>query len=638
MSQGALTFAQLGRIEEKVAQHFGFTDFHNLGFGSFLSFLTKQPEPKKVLEHLIGEGMSLVGGGGGNADNGAKFQHSRDQVISFIKQCQVTSSSAAHKHVDDALCEYHGISNVRALGFGPLDKLVTAATSSTASTSSPSPSSDRVLYEKALCAKSSSYAGPLLTRARHGQSGQKLVGVMGAMTKEKAIECLRACPPLFDLEEWSQWPRIFEPQFGPLGEFILVGQTGKGGAGAETIIASDGSSGSSKLPSAEKEIVTAMEIQPGILIKLPSSSSAEEFGKCVERLDARTACGQLCHLVTSSFGPSNAPLTLLANHAQASLRKAEANSSSGSRAQSQHHPPAISSSVKFVFNCLQLLPIHVASATASQVFVEPLGLVVGAALSKRQILELAKQPKHLSKIQLLGWLMGIVEWSGSFADRLTGNVSIEDVEGSGRPHRAEPNSSSPFARQPSSSPFAPQPSRASSSSPFAPQPSKSSSSSPFAPQRNNSSPFATQPKKGAPRDSDSEDDDDNNVDMLEKDPLASDDDDEERELSAKENKLKEKQEGREKTAAELEADTEKASQSEDDKKLARKDKCRSFIEEIRRDDFGVGVEISDTASKLIAIQQVDILGIQTGENNIIATRLVFSLSRHKETKPYTRPH
>ena len=578
MAQGALTFTQLGRIEEKLAQYFGLVDFYSLGFGSFLSFLTKQPEPKKVLEHLIGEGMSLVGGGG-TGGSCAKFQHSRDQVFAFIKQCQVTAS---YKHVEDALCEYHGLSDIRALGFGPLDKLVAAATSSSSSTSS----SDRVFYEKALCSKTSSYAGPLLTRARHGESGQKLVGLLGAMTREKAVKCLRSCPPCYDLEEWSQWPRVFEPQFGPLDEFIRVGQSGKGGGGVEAAAPS----GSSTSASIENEIVASLEIQPGVLVKLPSKSSADEFGKCVERLDARAACGQLCHLVTSSFGPSSAPLTLLANHAQAGLRKAEANSAGSQPPPS--HSPSISTSVKFVFNCLQLLPIHIASATASRVFVEPLGLVVGAASSKNQILQLAKQPKHLSKIQLLGWLMGIVEWSGSFTERLDGTsvAVMEEVEGSAPPHRGHPRNSrhscSPFSSQPSSSPFATKPS--------------GSSSSPFAPQQKNSSPFAPQPANGASRDSDSDDDDDN-VDLLEKDPLASDDE-EERDFA--EIKGQEAQNGDGKPVDECERGSCEVSKSTEDKKLTKRGACRLFIEEIRRDDFGVGVEISEAASKLIAIQQV----------------------------------
>jgi len=50
-------------------------------------------------------------------------------------------------------------------------------------------------------------------------SGQK-VGVLGHVTKDKALASLQNCPLLEDLYEWSQWHVVFEPELGDLKDFI----------------------------------------------------------------------------------------------------------------------------------------------------------------------------------------------------------------------------------------------------------------------------------------------------------------------------------------------------------------------------------------------------------------------------------
>ena len=58
----------------------------------------------------------------------------------------------------------------------------------------------------------------LLSRATHFQGGN--VGILGSQTREAAEACLTVCPLLEDMAAWSQWELVFQPQFGPLRQFV----------------------------------------------------------------------------------------------------------------------------------------------------------------------------------------------------------------------------------------------------------------------------------------------------------------------------------------------------------------------------------------------------------------------------------
>lgn len=46
------------------------------------------------------------------------------------------------------------------------------------------------------------------------------VGMCGSISREAAMACLTICPLLEDLETWSNWSMVFQPQHGRLKEFI----------------------------------------------------------------------------------------------------------------------------------------------------------------------------------------------------------------------------------------------------------------------------------------------------------------------------------------------------------------------------------------------------------------------------------
>ena len=49
---------------------------------------------------------------------------------------------------------------------------------------------------------------------------RRQVGVLGTREKEHAISCLQNCPLLEDVAEWSHWELVFQPEMGPLKDFV----------------------------------------------------------------------------------------------------------------------------------------------------------------------------------------------------------------------------------------------------------------------------------------------------------------------------------------------------------------------------------------------------------------------------------
>ena len=51
-------------------------------------------------------------------------------------------------------------------------------------------------------------------------AGTRQVGILGHQTREAALACLQNCPLVADLADWSHWSLVFEPELGPLKEFV----------------------------------------------------------------------------------------------------------------------------------------------------------------------------------------------------------------------------------------------------------------------------------------------------------------------------------------------------------------------------------------------------------------------------------
>lgn len=46
------------------------------------------------------------------------------------------------------------------------------------------------------------------------------VGILGHRGKEMALACLHNCPLIANLEVWTSWSLVFEPEYGKLKDFI----------------------------------------------------------------------------------------------------------------------------------------------------------------------------------------------------------------------------------------------------------------------------------------------------------------------------------------------------------------------------------------------------------------------------------
>jgi hypothetical protein len=69
------------------------------------------------------------------------------------------------------------------------------------------------------------------------------------------------------------------------------------------------------------------------------------------------------------------------------------------------------SAAMFVLKCLLRIPTNFCVAFANQLFLDPLGQVVGSSKSKQLLIQLCSSNDELNKIMKLGCLLGIQEWT-----------------------------------------------------------------------------------------------------------------------------------------------------------------------------------------------------------------------------------
>lgn len=65
----------------------------------------------------------------------------------------------------------------------------------------------------------------------------------------------------------------------------------------------------------------------------------------------------------------------------------------------------------FVLQCLLHIPTKICVSLANQIFLEPLGQVIGSSKSKQLLVQLCKNVTELNRLVQLGCLLGIPEWT-----------------------------------------------------------------------------------------------------------------------------------------------------------------------------------------------------------------------------------
>uniref|UniRef100_UPI00358DDEA2 uncharacterized protein n=1 Tax=Myxine glutinosa TaxID=7769 RepID=UPI00358DDEA2 len=377
----SVTLQVLAKIEKRLMEHFKGHDFASLGHGSFIEYLYKHLQ-------LLEDNGFMVTVGAGVSDGHLSRQH----VCEFVRQCGV--KDATEPSIESALRHHFSVRDSRQLGAGILRNLLKKQ-------QQPSSASHAVVYETALC-------------IRHNRQEFTLehasFGLLGDQPEQAAYRCLLTAPLLEDLEKWSQWELVFQPQHGCLHNF-LVSHSGS------VISMSRNSDITGEL--------LALEVRPGILLRLDTHPSPDKFSNAARDGDFVMAAGQLISIVAAD-GISHSPLALLANHMETALSSmcigvGDENVISSNRA------------ADFVLSCLHRFPFRLCKALARQAFLEPFSRVVGQARSHELLLLQARATSSaLTRfLHSLGLVLGVSEWTHDFQDRLNASVpshTISDLE------------------------------------------------------------------------------------------------------------------------------------------------------------------------------------------------------------------
>uniref|UniRef100_A0A8C4QJJ8 Uncharacterized protein n=1 Tax=Eptatretus burgeri TaxID=7764 RepID=A0A8C4QJJ8_EPTBU len=270
----SVTLEVLVKIEKRLTEHFKGHDFAILGHGSFIEYLYKH------LQLLEDNGFTVTAGAGVSEGH-----LSRQHVCEFVRQCGV--KDATEPSIEAALRHHFSVRDSRQLGVGILRNLLKKP-------QQPSSASHAVVYETALC-------------IRHNRQEFTLehtsFGLLGDQPVEVAYRCLLTAPLLEDLEKWSQWELVFQPQHGCLHNFLAS------------------HSGSVISMSRNADItgeLLALEVRLGVLLRLDAHPSPDKFSNAARDGDFVMAAGQLVSIVAAD-GISHSPLALLANHVETAL-------------------------------------------------------------------------------------------------------------------------------------------------------------------------------------------------------------------------------------------------------------------------------------------------------------------------------
>ncbi|XP_041714657.1 uncharacterized protein wu:fj29h11 isoform X2 [Coregonus clupeaformis] len=237
------------------------------------------------------------------------------------------------------------------------------------------------------------YEAALLPRDTSSSIGeaQQTVGILGEVSQTQALSCLFSCPLLDELGQWSQWELVFRPRHGPLKDFI------------------DRNAASTDL--------SALEVSPGVLLRVTTCTGDKLFSQAAMTLDPVGTAGHLVSMVVAD-GITNTPTALLANHMESSLAAAVAKED---LSRAEEDGSCFSSVALFLLDCLIRIPTRTCRALLQQVFLEPFSRVLGGqAKSKAVLLSTARSNlRHLNCLHQLGIVLGITDWVKDYHTKLS---------------------------------------------------------------------------------------------------------------------------------------------------------------------------------------------------------------------------
>ncbi|XP_051770945.1 uncharacterized protein wu:fj29h11 [Ctenopharyngodon idella] len=354
------------------------------------------------------------------------------------------------------------------------------------------------------------------------------VGLLGEVSCDQARASLLSAPLLQDLQEWSQWELVFQPNHGPLKDFI------------------DKYCGKTEL--------LALEVSPGVLLRVTADTGDKHFSEAAQALDPVGTAGHLVSIVVAD-GIPNTPTALLANHMESALNVAVAQE----EIRLGEDGYSYGAVARFVLECITQMPTRICKELLQQVFLEPLSKVLGQAKSKTLLLDAARSnTRYLNKLHQMGLLLGITEWRGDFNSKLVSPV--------------RPEAPSPVKK-------------------FVVDDSMSDMSSVLSlNEMDNEEETALSTSSGSPRGArqqDSEDDDDDEEEQM-------------YELVSEHNEETDSSEEEEEEEDREDSTTADKPEEEEEDEL---DQHRAIIEDIRKTEFGIGVELNEEGQNLMKKQQ-----------------------------------
>ena len=242
--------------------------------------------------------------------------------------------------VENAVVMQFHVGNFQELGCGLPQKLISEYTGLQASGGLPRGNSLTYLSPLIVNSQSVVSAGNL---GFGGVGEAHSVGILGHKSRADAVKCLKAAPLLEDLWEWSHWSALFEPQLGPLPDFLRSLDSGS---------EYDGS------------LVSALEVPPGKLLKIDRTSSIQAFNSAVDVLDHVGVAGHLVSVVALRGNTRDISPQLLSGQVTSVLQKAMAGGVASCGGEKAEREGVV---IEFVLKSLQRIPLALCKLVAREV-------------------------------------------------------------------------------------------------------------------------------------------------------------------------------------------------------------------------------------------------------------------------------
>ena len=223
-----------------------------------------------------------------------------------------------------------GVTLVEDLGCGNIDKLMAEEESLRHQASSSMP----VI----------AFLSPVLVNDEPGEArvAQPTVGILGHQTREDALDILQKAPLLEDLTEWSHWELVYKPQLGNLSDFLYKEASM---AGAKN-----------------SNLVHALELSSGKLLRICPNSSIQDFIEAVEASDPIGTAGHLVSMIVKRGSVREVSMQLLASRVETALEKLRASTD-----MADNWNQSADIATRFVYDCLLRIPLEICNIVASMV-------------------------------------------------------------------------------------------------------------------------------------------------------------------------------------------------------------------------------------------------------------------------------